>query len=330
MEKDFYIQLLEKQLVGDLSAAERIQLDAWLSQSADNQKTARFITKAWDASSNFSEEVDIDLEENYAAIQKRLRIQKSSAKITSIYRKSWWGVAATIAILIVAGLWWFNTSIPGIAARLLTANTTANTQTVELADGTVVTLNKNSTLSYPAVFETDRRQVKLIGEAFFEVAHNEDQPFIITLINSEVQVLGTTFNVRNYKVDKAVKVSVQSGKVRFSNQNNEVILTANETGILDKETQNLTEQEDKNLNDLAWNTQRLVFKSTPLQEVLTILQKHYGVAISIENQAMLNCPLSNVFNNKSIQATLENITSVYGMTLTKVDQKYVLRGGNCS
>ena len=102
-----------------------------------------------------------------------------------------------------------------------------------LSDGSVVALNKNSTLSYPKSFDTKLRQVTLKGEAFFEVKRNFEQAFIISAGESFVKVLGTSFNVKAYADSANVEVTVVSGLVQLYTLNDNsdtisVLLTKDE------------------------------------------------------------------------------------------------------
>lgn len=94
------------------------------------------------------------------------------------------------------------------------------TTSVELPDGTEVVLNSSSLLRYPSQFADDKREVKLVGEAFFSVAKDEKKFIVGTLNKSKIVVHGTKFNIEAYKESKKVQTTLVSGKVSFSYVNN--------------------------------------------------------------------------------------------------------------
>ena len=121
-------------------------------------------------------------------------------------------------------------------ASIQTVTTLAETRTILLPDGTSVTLNHYSSLSYPKQFKSDNREVELSGEAYFEVSKNKKHPFIVQTETIDVQVLGTHFNVDAYPDNPDVKTTLLTGSVAVSNKNNSVhmVLKPNEVAIYNK------------------------------------------------------------------------------------------------
>ena len=121
-------------------------------------------------------------------------------------------------------------------ATIQTVSTLAETRTVHLPDGTSVTLNHYSSLSYPERFKSDNREVELSGEAYFEVSKDPKHPFIVQTETIDVQVLGTHFNVDAYQNNPDVKTTLLTGSVAVSNKSKSVrmILKPNEIAIYNK------------------------------------------------------------------------------------------------
>lgn len=108
----------------------------------------------------------------------------------------------------------------------------ATTTLVTLSDGTKVMLNANSTLEYPASFDdAEVREVRLKGEAHFEVTKNPHRPFVVKAGEMQTQVLGTIFDVKAYRKD-APKVTLMQGKVKVSNADTEVEMRPGQTATL--------------------------------------------------------------------------------------------------
>src|SRR5690606_36556914 len=106
-----------------------------------------------------------------------------------------------------------------------------------LSDGTLITLNENSSIVYQEEFTSNERHVALTGEAFFEVARDEEKPFIVDLPSETyVKVLGTSFNIKAFDGDSLVTVFVKTGRVEFGSEANNIILTPGEKGVYNKQS----------------------------------------------------------------------------------------------
>jgi len=136
-------------------------------------------------------------------------------------------MAAAILLLIGfgAGYQLFSTSTSNL--QLQATNEIIHTL---LPDGSEVSLNKYSQLSFPEKFEEGKRVVQLNGEAFFKVKKDQNQPFIVQTANTEVEVLGTSFNLRAYPKEETISLEVEEGKVAFHlpDTPEPTILTANQ------------------------------------------------------------------------------------------------------
>lgn len=223
-------ELLGQYLNGTLSPADSEQLDVWYASYDTSLNTPpAFSTKKEE------EEAHRDI---LKGIHNKLNLQPQKAAVKKISSKIKIA-AAMVLILISAGLTFFLT-MSGKKQRLSAAiDTTAmNTievaegkmKLVELSDGTRIWLNAATRFSYPKEFSSKTREVTLLeGEAFFDVAHETNRPFIVHSKGLSTQVLGTSFNIDAYNFSKCVKISVATGKVGV-NRGKEVIgfLTPNE------------------------------------------------------------------------------------------------------
>lgn len=186
---------------------------------------------------------------------------------------------------------------------------TANVS-VTLLDGTKVILNVNSELSYKVPFDKDGRQVKLIGEAYFNVAHNEQQPFIVNTKEQKVKVLGTSFNVRAYENSNQVVTTLVEGKIsaqfKSTHSNNyETILSPNQQLILDKKTNKAQVIEVDTYPVIAWSNNRFVFRNKELKEIMASLSKWYNVKINYEDDRLKDQVFSlDIARYKSINEVL--------------------------
>lgn len=197
-------------------------------------------------------------------------------------------------------------------------------KSITLADGSIVTLNGKSKLVYERSFTGNTRQVKLTGEAFFTIAKNPAKPFIISVGNAEVKVLGTSFNVN--ASNKHVEVLVETGKVQFSlakEPNNKIILEKGDFGILQDDLLEKIIQRDENY--LSWKTQLMVFKAMSLQDVAKVINRTYQVNIEFNDTAIQNLPITTSFNQTPLTDVLENLCRPHNLTYEKNGHQIILK-----
>lgn len=163
------------------------------------------------------------------------------------------------------------------------------TSKVNLPDGSFVQLNSNSKLEVPNQFGmTDSRQIRLTGEAYFDVKHIKNKPFSIHTSKGIVKVLGTTFNVEAYDNEKMITTLV-TGKVELQNTENNktIVLEPSQQSIINAEGQ----VEIKTLNALAyvsWKEGYLTFNQTTLKSIIPKIERFYGIKLLIENKQLLD------------------------------------------
>jgi transmembrane sensor len=179
-----------------------------------------------------------------------------------------------------------------------------------LPDGSVVTLNKKSTISYPEHFTGSTRQVTLTGEAFFDVTPDKSKPFIISVNDVTVRVVGTSFNVKDNA--EKTEVIVETGLVEVANKDQKVKISPREKATVIKSNPELVRQ---NVQDQFYNyyrTGKLVCEDTPLWKLVEILNETYEANIVIENDRIKDLIINTTFDQKSLDSTL----SIVGETLT--------------
>ncbi|WP_146746540.1 FecR family protein [Sinomicrobium soli] len=159
------------------------------------------------------------------------------------------------------------------------------TFTLKLADGTYVTLNSGSSMTYPDSFgKGETRSVVLRGEAYFKVARDEQHPFVISAEGVGVEVLGTSFNLSSYTGDREVAVVLTEGSVKMYDEENagpgrEVILKPGQRGAFNRERKALSVEEADVREHTAWLEGRLVLTNTAFPEIIRKLQRTYNVEI---------------------------------------------------
>lgn len=256
----------------------------------------------------------------YQSIQNKIGPERK--KIT-IHKPDWLGyafkAAATILVILTASL--FTITQQRYTAEQVVEREPIHFQTnndenreITLSDGSVIQLNKNSEVTISEDFMRGTRELELKGEAFFDVAHNPEQPFIIHAHESAVEVLGTSFNVKSLHDQSNVQVAVVEGKVAFKNVNStsesevlSVTLSKGQYGYMDIQKRTILVDDLAVENYLAWKNGKFEFEALTLQQVCTQLNRLYEIECSYSNEGVQNLLLTASFSNESMEKTLEVI-----------------------
>ena len=181
---------------------------------------------------------------------------------------------------------------------------------VDLIDASNVQLNRNSQLAQLSDFTTERR-VALTGEAFFDVAHNPDKPFVIELSPKEyIKVLGTSFNLIN--TEDEFELTVISGKVELRTLNRSIILNKDDKMVMVQGAYVKLLNNDVNL--MSWKDRRLIFNSTPIVDVLEDLEEYFGIETSLGDDVNTqSCFLQSTYENPQLDTILEEMGKILNM-----------------
>ena len=185
---------------------------------------------------------------------------------------------------------------------------------ITLFDGTKIILNANSKLRYPHHFSKSSREVYLIGEAYFEVAHDTTRPFVVKSGKVSTTVLGTKFNICAFPEDKNIKVSLVEGKVLVSGnikdeKSHSFYLSPKQQFVFNK-INNTREIKGFNiLEEVGWKDNKYVFKNTPIKKVFKNLSRSFGVKFALNNDSN-NKRITANFYNASFWTIVKTIKSV--------------------
>ncbi|MFD2598207.1 FecR family protein [Sphingobacterium corticis] len=180
---------------------------------------------------------------------------------------------------------------------------------IVLNDGTIVHLNSDSKLSFPAVFDTNERRVSFEGEAYFDVARDSSRQFVVSshigFKNQEIRVYGTAFNLSAYPDDENIKTTLVEGSVKIKEllAGSEVLLKPSELAVLDE---NGLAMGIANLEmDLAWRNNLFYFENVPFEAVLRQIGRWYDVDIVYENEFQTNPLWGQMSRRKKLSEVLE-------------------------
>lgn len=198
--------------------------------------------------------------------------------------------------------------------------TAQNTDSLLLPDGTKLYLNVHTSVKYPRNFKRNSREVFVQqGEVFVDVKHMPEKPFSVHLKNVDIQVLGTSFDVK--QTTKGVNVFVQTGRVKaiYKNSKKSVILTPGQEAQMLLAEATISTRKHKNNNPIAWKTGYLSFDDAPLSEVTKVLEDYYKVNIVIKNEALANKKLLATFHKESISEVMDILSKTLQVQILQKD-----------
>lgn len=283
-------EILVRYFEGEASEDEIKTLNVWRQKSSDNELEFQDFKGIWNATSDLNELEHLDIEGDLQLVKSQVtKLETPIRKINFLRR-----IAAIMLPLFVFGLGIYFYTLDSNAQVIYT-----------LSDGTKVWLNGDSTLDFPEKFDNDIRKVTLTGEAFFDVAKNPDKPFIIESGLTNVEVLGTSFNIK--MIAHETSVIVATGKVKFYEKGipeKMVILTPGEKGVYQSE--GITKLENKNKNYASWHTGVFEFDGTPIKEVIQELSLFYGV-IKLNEKIDPACLFDGILKQDSKKSIIETL-----------------------
>lgn len=206
----------------------------------------------------------------------------------------------------------------------LTVYSGAESVTDTLPDGSVVTLNKRSSISYPDHFKgLKTRQIVLNGEAFFNVTPDKSKPFVITVNDVTITVVGTSFNVKSSEVK--TEVIVETGLVEVAKKSEKVQVRPKERVTASKDKPGLSTGRNDDAFYTYYRTGRLVCDDTPLWKLVQKLNEVYAADIRIGNESIRNFPINTTFDQQPLAEILTVISGTFDITIQHKGEQIILK-----
>jgi ferric-dicitrate binding protein FerR (iron transport regulator) len=291
-------EILQKYFLGELSPSEEREL--FRQMKSDESLHAEYISlqniyALTLLASHPSQKAEG--EKGFIAFNRRLQAMKQQKRMRFILQY------AAVSILLIASTFF----LTRVVILQSTGATEMNTLYVPagqraqltLQDGTQVWLNAQSTLTYPARFTSKRREVSVVGEAYFDVAENRKRPFVVTTQQLTMEVLGTEFNVYSYLESGYTQTSLVEGSLRVSetaNPDRSLLLSPNQQIIFKGEEMQL--EPISNPDHLLWREGIYAFDNERLIDILTKLELYYDIKIQVEDPEIFNVRYTGKFRQR--------------------------------
>lgn len=304
-----------KYLLGETGPEENQAVKRWLEKEAANQAYFDQLKKTWERSGELAAVSAVDENAAWERFLQKTRDSGNRSGAGPGTGRSWMKMAASVVILLGIGLSiYLFTNKQGQTAEVVT-QTERSALTDTLPDGSVVTLNKHTTLKHTRTFKGKNRKVELSGEAFFKVTPDKKRPFIIETGDVEVEVLGTSFNVK--QAANGTEVLVETGIVRVTRSGTSTELRAGEKLFLPAHNGQAVKTAVSDQLHTYYRSREFVCDNTPLWKLVEVLGEAYEVKIRIGREELKELRLNTTFYNESLHKVLEVIQLTFDIRVRK-------------
>jgi len=362
MSNQHFNSLFAKKLAGEASPEELRELDQYLQAHPEEQYVQEIVTNWWESGLS----VNTKTEENDESRFNRILMQSASsqrqadremqqpASVRGLFYSGWkkWAVAAVMAGLVFFGgrSLFYNSAVTTEPENEIVAKRGTKSRLL-LPDGTQVWLNSDSRIIYTNFFNDTLREVRLEGEAYFDVVKDPARPFIVHTSGIKVRVLGTAFNIKSYPQDPTIEATLVRGLIEVEKNNqpqsSRIMLKPNEKLVYNKTQDSMVEAGfvtvekaagperpiakpesisistlSKNIADsirveTSWVYGKLVFDGETFRDLAPRMERWFNVKISFRNEKVAGYRFTGVFEHENIREALHalQLTASFSSTV---------------
>jgi transmembrane sensor len=293
----------------------------------------------WEQLKNNTAANNVDWGSMYASITSTNE-EDAALPVRHTWRK--YTAAAVLLPLLFTSMYWLakretiKNNLQAVAVRtalpLEKQQPVSARQTIHLPDGSTVILNQGSKLNYPSAFKGKSRDVYLLGEGFFDIAHNPKQPFFVHTGKVSVKVLGTAFNIKAFPSMPTIEVTVTRGKVQVLNENKSIgIITASQQILFTTNSEVVIRNVVDTIPVIAWKPAEIFFNDITMEEVAKRIEDRFAVTIEFEHPAVKHCRVSATFSEDDLpEEILAVVCAVSKSDYSISNKKIIIHGKGCN
>ncbi len=322
--------LIGKLLSAEASKQERDEVENWVAASDENRNYFEQVKSIFERAKLKPATEVFDVDAAWLNVSKKI---KPKARVIAMMPSSKtvlsWRIAAAIIVLIgISAL------IYQMFAEQSLSYTYQSTDSVlkdTLADGTMATLNKMSSLTFEYNEKEKIRKATLKGEAFFEVVHDKSRSFVIETQDVFIRDIGTAFNVRSEESSDSIVVSVKEGEVSFYTEKDKGLrLIAGDEGVYVKSSKSFSKSQPDDQNGSSYADKQFRFRNASMKRVLKKIREVYGDKLGLSNPVLEDCRITVNFDNDNIETIASVIAETMGWQVTEMSSGvYRLNGDTC-
>jgi ferric-dicitrate binding protein FerR (iron transport regulator) len=312
MDKEKIWTHITRKISGENTLDDSLKVDEWLNDKPENKLIYSRLKEVWNFTPT-SEDVNYSL---FESIKRRIRVHEHHTK-QSFFNTTFFKVAAILAVILASNFLVYQFKKEPIKTELVSWQEIVvprgNRMKLVLPDSTSIWLNNETKLRYASNFSSSNREVELSGEAYFDVHHDANNPFIVKVGSQRIKVLGTKFSVNAYPEDQMIETSLVSGSVVFQNDreingNSEFRLDPGYSLFYDKQNNSVVTQKIQSSYYQYWENGVYAFKDENFESLALKIKRIFNVEIVFEDTFLKSKTYTGTINiNDNIYLFMEAI-----------------------
>lgn len=327
-EKEFE-KLIRRCRSGQATNEEFASVEKWLDHRRQRQKDL-FSELSVDEREKIKIRIFKGLSSKRMESSPSLRKGRLTVRSIAFYR-----AAAAIILISVLSYTLLKINASSVEEKITFIHSVSSKEAIKkiiLNDSSIVWLKDNSSILYPEKFTGQERNVRLIGEALFEVSRDPDYPFIIQCGGLTAKVLGTSFNIKSSETD--IEVLVLTGKVELSSEGNRegLIVHPNEKAVYNQAQNHMAKvmaKENEKTAKTSGTQYSMRFHATRMEEIIRRIEGKFDVRVSLSDARLNNCTITADFTDQSLDRTLSMIAQTLEIEYEISNNQVTLKGGGC-
>lgn len=330
-------ELLTRYVSGSCTEEEEVVVETWAASDSGHRRHLRELQRVWEKMGQWEDSLPVDTDASWNDLNRRIRkmegepaqskqsvreggrqARRRRPSRSRRSRRGRWAAAAPLVVIMVTALTFLLFDrLPvdlGMSKEKVYTTQRGQRAVIKLTDGTDVRLNVDSRLVLPnGTFGEDRREVRLEGEAYFDVARDTSRPFRVRAKDASIRVLGTAFNVEAYPDDIETRVAVEEGGVTLQAEQAEVpdsvLLRSHHLGVIADHQIQEVQKEVELSPELGWTEEKLVFRDAPFEDVRQRLGRWFDLDIQTQVVPGTVDRLNATLDGKSPDETLKAVAA---------------------
>ena len=321
-------QLLVRKIQGECSPVEEVEFMAWISESEENRNTYFQYKMLWHARKVPTYSADSSSKKALKEFNRRidgLLVKESRSRIYNYLKYA----AILLALVGLPALFWFvKSSMNQVHHLSEVVSSRGELRVINLADGTRVWLNHNSTLNFPEKFGKGERVVHLDGEAFLDVKKDPEHPFIVKTQTVQIKVLGTSFNVNTRIEGDLVQTTLVEGSVVLLDESGERIaaLKPGQMAAVNKVSKKVNIKDVLTKDYISWQSGIISMEKADLHEIISKIEEVYKIKIELNSKLLSKDKIQKKYN--FVFRRSQSVDTVFEMLRFLAPVKYVQNGKN--
>lgn len=295
----------------EIDSVQLKELRQWIDSSTENHAEYNEVVKVLNYYDRLEDMKKINVDQDLLMVKKKFKKQNTGKTLLLNFQR----IAAILIIpLLIYSVWSISLSSEknNRTALLKTSETSFGVRTqIQLSDGTKVWINSGSKLTYPDEFTGNVREVKLDGEAYFQVESDKEHPFFVDLNGCKVKATGTRFNISNYKEDGEITTYLEHGKISLlsteaDKSDKSVQLEENEIIVYQKADKQYRIANADGKKYVGWIDGALIFKNDSTNDVAARLGRWFNAEIIFDNDLIKSdYVFTATFKHESLEEALK-------------------------